>query len=45
MVDKPINSLEELATLTQKEVLSVGERFGGLEQRAGALERTVASLE
>jgi hypothetical protein len=41
MVDKPINSLEELATLTQKEFLLVGERFGGLEQRAGALEKRV----
>ncbi len=28
MVEKPINSVEELAALTQKEFLSIGERFG-----------------
>ncbi len=41
MVDKPINSVEELAALTQKEVLSIGKRFGGVEEHVGAVERKV----
>lgn len=41
MVEKPINSVEQLAALTQKEFLSIGERFGGLEERATAVERKV----
>lgn len=41
MLDKPIKSVEELATLTQKEFLSIGERFGGLENRATALDTKV----
>ncbi len=41
MVEKPIKSVEELATLAQREFLSIGERFGGLEERAGAVEKKV----
>ena len=41
MVEKPIKSVEELATVAQREFLSIGERFGGLEERAGAVEKKV----
>jgi len=41
MVEKPIKSVEELATLAQREFFSIGERFGGLEERAGAVEKNV----
>jgi hypothetical protein len=44
MVDKPINSLEELATLTQREFLAIGERFGGLEHKVDRLDQKVNTV-
>lgn len=41
MVEKPINSIEELATLSQREFLTIGKRFSGVEERVGTVEKKV----